>query len=123
MPTTSNNNQEESENADIEKKTPATTAKTTTETYDSLVESIRQLKAYINKLTNTHKEEIKRLYTKYNHQKEFISVAAHELRSPITPILGTLELMEYEFEEEGQKKMKLSLRRSVLMQYFGMLKD
>jgi signal transduction histidine kinase len=98
LPTTSNNNQEKSENADIEKGGPATT-----ETYDSLVESIRQLKAYITKLTNTHKEEIKRLYTKYNNQKEFISIAAHELRSPITPILGALELMEYEFEEEGKK--------------------
>jgi signal transduction histidine kinase len=115
LTTTSNNNQEESEKADIEKKTPATTAKTTTETYDSLVESIRQLKAYISKLTNTHKEETKRLYTKYNNQKEFINIAAHELRSPIAPILGALELMEYEFQGEVKKKMKLSLRRSVLM--------
>lgn len=43
------------------------------------------------------------MYVKYDRQKEFISIAAHELKSPITPILGALELMEYEFEEAGEK--------------------
>jgi signal transduction histidine kinase len=28
------------------------------------------------------------LTTKYNKQREFVSLAAHELRSPILPILG-----------------------------------
>ncbi len=111
LPTTSNNNQKKSENADIEKGGLATTAKTTTGTDDSLVESIRQLKAYITKLTNTHKEEIKRLYAKYDKQKEFISIAAHELRSPITPILGALELMDYEFEDIGKNEIILKKER------------
>ena len=34
-------------------------------------------------------------------------MAAHELRSPIIPILGTLELIEYEFEESDKKEIKL----------------
>jgi signal transduction histidine kinase len=34
-------------------------------------------------------------------------LAAHELRSPILPILGTLELIEYEFEESDKKEIKL----------------
>jgi signal transduction histidine kinase len=38
------------------------------------------------------------LITKYNKQREFVSLVARELRSPILPILGTLELIEYEFE-------------------------
>jgi len=108
---TINNDYEESENSDIEKEAPPTTAKTTIGTDDSLVGSIRQLKAYISKLTNNHKEEIKRLYTKFDKQKEFISIAAHELRSPITSILGTLELMEYEFEEVGKDKIVIKKER------------
>jgi signal transduction histidine kinase len=37
------------------------------------------------------KEVNKKLITKYNNQREFVSLAAHELRSPILPILGTLD--------------------------------
>ena len=54
-----------------------------------------------------HNEDIKKLYANYDKQKEFISIAAHELRSPIVPILGTLELMEYEFEESGKNEITL----------------
>ena len=49
------------------------------------------------------------LTTKYNKQLEFVSLAAHELRSPILPILGTLELIEYEFEESGKKEVTLKI--------------
>jgi signal transduction histidine kinase len=34
-------------------------------------------------------------------------LAAHELRSPILPILGTLELIEYEFEESDKVEIRL----------------
>ena len=37
------------------------------------------------------KEINNELITKYNKQREFISLVAHELRSPILPILGTLD--------------------------------
>ena len=63
---------------------------------DSLRESLNHLK-----------EINKKLITKYNNQREFVSMAAHELRSPIMPILGTLELIEYEFEESDKKEIKL----------------
>jgi signal transduction histidine kinase len=57
---------------------------------------------------DSHKdEEIKRIYAKYDRQKEFISIAAHELKSPIVPILGTLELIEAEFEETGKEEITL----------------
>ena len=57
---------------------------------------------------NAHKEEeIKRIYAKYNRQKEFISIAAHELKSPIVPILGALELIEVEFGETGKEQITL----------------
>jgi signal transduction histidine kinase len=82
----------------------------TATTDKSLEESNRQinttdihLREVINHLNKINKE----LITKYNKQKEFISIAAHELRSPIVPILGTLELIEYEFEEAGKKEIIL----------------
>ncbi|MGB6532857.1 MAG: HAMP domain-containing sensor histidine kinase [Candidatus Nitrosopolaris sp.] len=56
---------------------------------------------------NHLKEVNKKLITKYNNQREFVSLAAHELRSPILPILGTLELIEYEFEESDKKEITL----------------
>ena len=61
------------------------------------------LKESINHL----KEVNKKLITKYNNQREFVSLAAHELKSPILPILGTLELIEYEFEESDKKEITL----------------
>jgi two-component system sensor histidine kinase VicK len=82
---------------------PATTDK-------SLEESSRQANATDNHLRESinHLNEInKELITKYNKQKEFISIAAHELRSPIVPILGPLELIEYEFEEADKKEIIL----------------
>lgn len=61
--------------------------------------------AQLDEQTNPHKEEIKRIYAKYDRQKEFISIAAHELKSPIVPILGALELIEAEFEETGKEEI------------------
>ncbi len=56
---------------------------------------------------NHLREVNKKLITKYKNQREFVSLAAHELRSPVMPILGTLELIEYEFEESDKKEIKL----------------
>ena len=73
-------------------------------------ESIDQLKAtviHLRESINQLKELNKEVSAKYDKQKEFISIAAHELRSPITPILGTLELIEYEFEEGDKKEITL----------------
>ena len=84
----------------------------TARTDDSSAESIEQLKAtivHLNESINHLKEVNKELRTKYDKQKEFISIAAHELRSPITPILGTLEFIEYEFEES--KKTEITLKK------------
>ena len=37
-------------------------------------------------------------------QQEFINIAAHELRTPIMPILGYAELLEYEFDSTQEAK-------------------
>ena len=61
----------------------------------------------LRELLNHLKEINKKLITRYKNQREFVSMAAHELRSPIMPILGTLELIEYEFEESDKKEIKM----------------
>jgi len=69
----------------------------TATTDKSLEESNRHVNAtdiHLRESINHLNEVNKELNAKYNKQKEFISIAAHELRSPIVPILGTLELIE-----------------------------
>jgi two-component system sensor histidine kinase VicK len=41
-----------------------------------------------------------------NMQKEFINIAAHELRTPIQPILVTTELLDLQFSSEQEKAKK-----------------
>ena len=77
---------------------------------ESLEESNRQANAtniHLRESINHLKEDNKVLNTKYNKLKQFVSTAAHELRSPIQPILGTLEMLEYEFEEADKKEVTL----------------
>ncbi|MDQ6862984.1 MAG: HAMP domain-containing histidine kinase [Thermoproteota archaeon] len=88
---------------------PGDTINTAT-TDESLAESNRQLNATVMHLRDSinHLKEVnKELSTKYDKQKEFVSIAAHELRSPIMPILGTLELIEYEFEDADKNEITL----------------
>ena len=72
------------------------------DTFDTSSTDNESLRESINHL----KEVNKKLIAKYNNQREFVSLAAHELRSPIMPILGTLELIEFEFESD-KKEVKL----------------
>jgi signal transduction histidine kinase len=83
----------------------------TKETNKSLKESDRPIDPnIIDFAQSSYLEEVNNeLITKYNKQREFVSLAAHELRSPIMPILGTLELIEYEFEESGKKEVTLKI--------------
>jgi len=83
----------------------------TREMNKSLKESDRPIDPNIIDLAQpSYLEEVNnQLITKYNKQREFVSLAAHELRSPIMSILGTLELIEYEFEESGKKEITLKI--------------
>ena len=38
-------------------------------------------------------------------QKEFINVAAHELRTPIQPIIGMSDILYSQIEDNEQKKL------------------
>ena len=86
-----------------ERSDTATTNEPSAESIDQLKATVIHLRETINQLKEVNKE----VSAKYDKQKEFISIAAHELRSPITPILGTLELIEYEFEEADKREITL----------------
>src|SRR5215469_9392180 len=83
----------------------------TRETNKSLKESDRPIDPNIIDLAQpSYLEEVNNQQnSKYNKQREFVSLAAHELRSPIMSILGTLELIEYEFEESYKKEITLKI--------------
>ena len=38
-------------------------------------------------------------------QKDFINIAAHELRTPIQPILGFVEILKDKAKDENQKEL------------------
>lgn len=69
------------------------------EIYNALLES--------NKL---QRFTIDRLRMKCDTQAEFISIAAHELKTPIIPILGTIELLQDQLNDIG--KEDINIRRS-----------
>jgi signal transduction histidine kinase len=91
-----------SEESRIQESQAAITDEPPEESNRQLKATIVHLRESINHLNKVNEE----LNTKYNNQREFVSLAAHELRSPIMPLLGILELLEYEFETD-KKEIKL----------------
>ena len=60
-----------------------------TEMYEQLKKSNKQMASLFNQVAATNE----RMKINSNMQKEFINVAAHELRAPIQPILGLAEVL------------------------------
>jgi signal transduction histidine kinase len=66
---------------------------TLTESFNSMVDSIRNYIITQNDLTGKLKESYDQIEQTQKMQKEIIDVAAHELRAPIQPILGLSQLL------------------------------
>jgi signal transduction histidine kinase len=43
-------------------------------------------------------------------QQEFINIAAHELRTPITPILGIADMLDVEYQEQNKQEILVNKR-------------
>ena len=71
-----------------------------TELFEELKKSNRQL-ANLYKQVIAANEQMK---TSSNRQKEFINVAAHELRAPIQPILGLAEVLRQQNQQPDNKE-------------------
>lgn len=72
---------------------------------ESLSESNRQLQISNTKLrdVNDHlAQAIEQLKVHDKLQNEFVNIAAHELRTPIQPLLGAAEIMESQFEDNDK---------------------
>ncbi len=72
--------------------------------YSNSKQSVNSFKSMFELLWNEHVlvEELKKADTM---QKEFINVAAHELRNPIQPILGLTEHLANKIKDKGQKEL------------------
>jgi signal transduction histidine kinase/ActR/RegA family two-component response regulator len=86
---------------------PATysNSKSTALSYVSVFESLWKQTELYQKLNELYE----RLQGHYKIQNEFISIAAHELRTPIQPILGLSEILLSKKENIGQDKELLSV--------------
>jgi signal transduction histidine kinase len=91
------------------------------ESFNSMVGSIKDYTKKQNELTNQLEAANEDLRYKDQLKDEFINVAAHELRSPLQPILGLSEILRYEKKEErvttvsSAKKTSKSLTSSLEM--------
>ena len=91
-------------------------SKTIVSSYVSIFESLwnqtelyEQLKKSNQQLTNLYKQVImtnEQMQTNSNIQKEFINIAAHELRAPIQPILGLAEVLRDEKQQQDNREQK-----------------
>lgn len=73
-----------------------------------LQESYRQLSFANERLTTLNEK----LVNSERVQKEFINVAAHELRTPIQPIIGLTEIMRKKINEPDMREMIDAIARS-----------
>jgi signal transduction histidine kinase len=90
-------------------------------------QDINALKSTINNLKQENKqllESNEQLKIVDNKLRDFINIAAHELRTPIMPILSVLEIAEYDLEEGGGGVGQLKDKNEVVLtkQQFQYLK-
>src|SRR5919112_694987 len=67
--------------------------------YSNSKRSTTMLRSFFNSLWN-HAELYKRLELQEKMEKEFINMAAHEIRTPVQPLLGMIDILMSQFEEE-----------------------
>jgi signal transduction histidine kinase len=89
------------------------------ESFNSMVDSIKNYVKTQNELTNKLKEANQQLKDKDRLKDEFINIAAHELRTPIQPILGlsqillrSLKKVNGKTDNEGEQSLEAIIRNS-----------
>jgi two-component system, OmpR family, sensor histidine kinase VicK len=83
-------------------------SKPTVLSYISIFESLWKQTELYQQLENSNKELAaanKKLKESDKIQKEFINVAAHELRTPIQPILGLSEVLQSKIKDNEQREL------------------
>ena len=78
-----------------------------------LTETNKRLAKVNKKLALKNKELVSvNLQIKHQNtvQQEFINIAAHELRTPIMPILGIAEMLDVEYQEQNKQELLVDKR-------------
>jgi two-component system, OmpR family, sensor histidine kinase VicK len=70
--------------------------------YSNSKRSTSMLRSFFNSLWN-QAEIYKRLELQERMEKEFINMAAHEIRTPVQPLLGMTDILMSQFEEEEEE--------------------
>jgi signal transduction histidine kinase len=77
--------------------------------FNTMKQSIVSANENLNRLVKDRTRELEianeQLKNQEKMQKEFINIAAHELRTPVQPILGLSELLLSEEEDEGKRRL------------------
>jgi two-component system, OmpR family, sensor histidine kinase VicK len=82
-----------------------------TELFEELKKSNIQLANLYKQVTATNEQ----MKTSSNMQKEFINVAAHELRAPIQPILGLAEVLRQQNQQPDNKEDQMYSENNELL--------
>jgi two-component system, OmpR family, sensor histidine kinase VicK len=73
--------------------------------YSNSKRSTSMLRSFFNSLWN-QAELYKRLELQEKMEKEFINMAAHEIRTPVQPLLGMTDILMSQFEEEEEEEQQ-----------------
>ena len=73
--------------------------------YSNSKRSTSMLRSFFNSLWN-QAELYKRLELQEKMEKEFINMAAHEIRTPVQPLLGMTDILMSQFEEEEEEELQ-----------------
>ena len=71
--------------------------------YSNSKRSASMLRSFFNSLWN-QAEIYRRLELQEKMEKEFVNIAAHELRTPVQPLLGMTDILMSQFEEDQQQQ-------------------
>jgi signal transduction histidine kinase len=89
---------------------------TLSESFNSMISSMKKYVKWQNELKNELQKANEELKNKNHLMDEFINIAAHELRTPIQPILGLSELVRRKLNGEEQEHMEIIMRNARRLQ-------
>ena len=83
----------------------------------ALIMSSMQYSAYLKKANSLIKENLKKLQENEKLKDDFINIAAHELRTPIQPILGLSDLINHSLQDDTSEIDKSELKSDMKVIY------
>jgi signal transduction histidine kinase len=82
------------------------------ESFNSMLSSIRDYIKYQNELKNEIQKANEELKNKNRLMDEFVNIAAHELRTPIQPIIGLTEVVYSKTKDTEQRQLLDAIARN-----------